>query len=556
MPAFTSLAENQKPGLRFAVSFTEEMSPKPLDGRVLLMISNNDKGEPRFQVSEFQFVSSQLVFGIDVDSLKPGEKALVDHTVFGFPLESIAKIPAGDYRVQAVLHRYETFHRADGHVVKLPMDRGEGQMWKRAPGNLYSEPLKVSLDPLKDEEINIVLDKKIGPVTKPKDTKYIKHIRIKSERLTKFWGRPMHLGAAILLPEGFDTHPDVRYPLAIRHGHFTPTFLGFSPKPPPDNMPERRKARAQSAYDFYKQWTGKNYPRFIVAVVQHPCPYYDDSYGVNSANVGPYGDAITYELIPYIEKKFRGIGKGWARTLYGGSTGGWTALAMQVFYPDEYNGCWAACPDTVDFRSHILVNIYEDKNAYYIKGPWIKYAIPGGRNYQGQVFSTNVAQNHRELAMATKSRSGFQWDAWQAVFSPVGDDGYPKPIWDKLTGDIDKSVAEYWRENYDISYILQRDWCKIGTKLKKKIHIYTGDMDTFYLNNPVYLLEEFLESTTDPYYDGEIIYGDRFEHCWCGHPEHYKTPRTLSYEQFYLPKMEKHIIDTAPPGADVKSRRY
>ncbi len=97
----------------------------------------------------------------------------------------------------------------------------------------------------------------------------------------------------------------------------------------------------------------------IIIEIQHANPYYDDSYAVNSANLGPYGDAITYELIPYLEKKYRCLGAGWARFLYGGSTGGWEALAVQVFYPDEYNGCWAACPDPIDFRAYTVVNIYQ-----------------------------------------------------------------------------------------------------------------------------------------------------------------------------------------------------
>ena len=164
--------------------------------------------------------------------------------------------------------------------------------------------------------------------------------------------------------------------------------------------------------------------------------------------------------------------------------------------------------------------------------------------------------NLRELAIGTKSRSGAQWDIWQAVYSPVGEDGYPKPIWDKLTGEIDHSVAEYWRENYDLSYILQRDWETLGPKLKGKIHIYCGDMDNYYLNNAVYLIEEFLESTKNPYYEGEVDYGDRAEHCWNGDHDRPNAISRLRYHQMFIPRIVERIEKSAPPGADLTNWRY
>ena len=265
------------------------------------------------------------------------------------------------------------------------------------------------------------------------------------------------------------------------------------------------KIEQEYAHQLYKDWTGPDFPRMVMIEIQHANPYYDDSYAVNSANLGPYGDAITYELIPEVEKQFRCLGAGWARFLYGGSTGGWESLAVQIFYPDEYNGCWVACPDPIDFRAYTVVNLYEHKNAYYLDSQFAKTPRPGMRNYLGEVGITLEDMNRRELVLGTNSRSGDQWDIWQAVYSPVGDDGYPKPIWDKVTGQIDHSVAEYWREHYDLGHILQRDWPKIGKKLQGKIHIYCGDMDNYYLNNAVYLVEEFLKSTKDPHYDGEVV---------------------------------------------------
>src|SRR5688572_8172308 len=366
----------------------------------------------------------------------------------------------------SVFHIYETFHRKDGHVVKLPMDRGEGQHWNLAPGNFYSVPVKINFNLKEKSPYKVVLTKIIAPIKEPEDTKYIKHIKIQSKLLTEFWGRPMFLGAHILLPEGWDTHPDVKYPLAIYHGHFPGDFGGWRTTPPDENLKPDTSTRfnnligynkivQQEAYNFYKLWTGPNFPRVIAIEIQHANPYYDDSYAVNSANLGPYGDAITYELIPEIEKRFRGIGKGWARFLYGGSTGGWEAMAVQIFYPDEYNGSWAACPDPIDFRAYTVVNIYEHENAYYADSKWKRILRPGKRNYLGELSATVEDMNHMELALGTNSRSGGQFDIWEAVYSPVGSNGYPKPIWDKLTGKIDRSVAEYWRENFDLGHILK-----------------------------------------------------------------------------------------------------
>ena len=555
---------NPAAGLSFAISFPEASSREPLDGRLLLLVSTDAAKEPRFQINED--LNTQQVFGVDVDGLKPGQETMVDAGAFGYPLRSLSDLKPGEYWVQGLLHRYETFHRADGHTVKLPMDRGEGQQWNSAPGNLYSTPQKITVGAANDGPIKITLDKVIPPIDPPKDTKYIKHVKLKSDLLTKFWGRPMYLGANILLPEGFDSHPDARYPLVIFHGHFPADFDGFRATPADQNLKpdysERfhlsgyNKIQQEYAHKFYEDWTGPNYPRMIIVEIQHANPYYDDSYAVNSANLGPYGDAITYELVPFIEKQFRGIGKGWARFMYGGSTGGWEALAAQIFYPDEYNGAWGACPDPIDFRAYTVVNIYEHNNAYQSEAPWKQTPRPGKRNYLGELAATLQEMNYLELALGTNSRSGGQFDIWQAVYSPVGQDGYPKPIWDKTTGKIDRSVAEYWREHFDLGYILRRDWKTLGPKLEGKLHIYVGEADNYYLNNAVYLVDDFLKSTKDPYYGGEVDYEPRAEHCWNGDHTRPNAIARLRYHQFYAPKIVERILKTAPKDADLTSWRY
>jgi hypothetical protein len=549
----------------FLVSFSAELSGEPQDGRLLLLLSNNDRAEPRFQITDG--LNTQLVFGIHVEGMRAGEVVRIDGSAFGYPIQRISDIPAGEYYVQALLNRYETFTLKSGHTVKLPPDKGEGQQWNLKPDNFYSMPVKIRVNPTEGGVYRITMDKKIPPVEEPVDTKYIRHIKIQSKLLSEWWGRPMYLGAHVLVPEGFDEHPEARYPLMVYHGHFPADFSGFSETPPDPDMDTTdynarfgiygyKKIQAQEAYNFYRQWTSKNFPRFLIIQIQHANPYYDDSYAVNSANLGPYGDAIMYELIPEVEKRFRGIGEGWARFTYGGSTGGWEALAAQIFYPDEFNGCFAACPDPIDFRAFCLVNIYEDKNAYYYESDFKKLERPGYRNYLGQISATLREMNHRELALGTRTRSGQQWDIWEAVYSPQGEDGYPKRIWDKLTGEINREVAAYWRENYDLRYILERDWEKLGPKLEGKIHIYCGDMDNYYLNNAVYLMEAFLEKTRNPYYNGEVDYGDRAEHCWNGDHNNPNYISRLRYNIMYLPKILKRIEKTAPKGADLKSWRY
>ena len=494
-----------------------------LDGRLLVMLSTDSTAEPRFGISDGP--ETQLIFGADVEAWAPGTTRVVADTATGFPLDDLSRVPAGRYRAQALLNRYETFQLATGHTVKLPPDMGEGQQWNRKPGNLYSRPVWVEWDPAAAEPLRLELTEEIPRIDPPADTKYVKHIRVQSERLTEFYGTPMFLGAHVLLPEGFDEHPDARYPLVINHGHFPADLGGWRTEPPDTTVPctysERfqldcyNRIQQQAAYSFYQTWTGPDFPRVLLIEIQHPTPYYDDSYAVNSASQGPWGDAIMYELVPEIERRFRGIGQGWARFTYGGSTGGWEAMAVQVKYPDEFNGAWIACPDPIDFRAYTVVDLYEDDNAYFIESDWKRTPRPGRRDWLGHVSATLEEMNRLELVLGTRSRSGQQWDIWEATFSPQGPDGYPQRIWDKRTGEIDRSVAEYWRENYDLVHILQRDWNQgLGEKLKGKLFIYVGDMDNYYLNNAVYLAEDFLEGTTSPAYGGEVDYGDRAEHCW------------------------------------------
>jgi hypothetical protein len=545
---------------KISIDIKPELEAGLQDGRLLFLLHHSETNEPRFAVNDE--VSSAQVIGMDFEDYQAGKGFDFNLNEFGYPVSDWKEIPNGEYWVQAYIVKYETFNRSDGYTVKMPMDQWEGRQWNRTPGNLYSLPKKIKWDG--KTGVNISIDQINPPVKEPEDTEFIKHIKMKSELLSNFWGRDIYLGAHILLPRDFEKNTNEYYPLMIFHGHFPSDFGGFRTIPPDEGLEDEysprfgiygyNKIQQQEAYDFYNKWISPDFQKFIVIEIQHANPFYDDSYAVNSQNIGPYGDAITYELIPYIEKQFRGIGEGWARFTYGGSTGGWEALAVQVMYPKEYNGCFAACPDPIDFRAYTTVNIYEDENAYYLTGPFRTTDRVGKRNYLGHVSTMLKDMNHKELALGgSKSLSGDQWDIWQAVYSPVGNDGYPQPIWDKLTGEINKEVADHWKENFDLRYIMERDWNKIGKDLEGKIHIYCGDMDNYYLNNAVYLTEEFLENTSNPYYRGEVLYGDRAEHCWNGDPNLPNYITRLRYNTMYLDKIAKRLKETAPAGFDQKS---
>jgi hypothetical protein len=556
--------DGEEPSLEFLISYTGGLVETPQDGRLLLMLATDGDTEPRFQVSNE--VDTQLIFGRNVEDLAAGQTARIDASHPGFPLADLSAVPPGRYYVQALLNRYRDFRLANGKVVSLPPDRGEGQQWNRKPGNLYSLPVEIEVSGTGKQVVKLEMDRRIAEIKPPEDTRYVKHIRMRSEKLSRFWGEDVYLGAHVLLPHGFEENPRARYPIMVFHGHFPADFRGFRTQPPDPGLEPEYSDRfgvegyniiqQQEAYDFYQAWTGEDFPRFLVVEIQHPTPYYDDSYAVNSANQGPYGDALNHELIPYIEQQFRGIGEGWARFTYGGSTGGWEAMATQVFYPDEYNGAFIACPDPIDFRAYLTVNIYEDSNAYFYDSQFQSLPRPGHRDYLGNIRASQHDYNRLEAVLGDRNRSGQQYDIWEATYSPMGDDGYPVRLWDKQTGEIDHEVAAYWRENYDLVHILRRDWATLGPKLEGKLHIYVGDMDNYYLNNAVYLAEEFLESTTDPYYAGEVDYGDRAEHCWNGDHENGNHISRLRYNRMYLPKILERIEQTAPEGADLTSWRH
>ncbi|HET7359084.1 MAG TPA: alpha/beta hydrolase-fold protein [Rhodanobacteraceae bacterium] len=520
-----AIAATPPTGPRIEVSFSAGAHAQPLTGRVYVAISRTDATPPIEQTDP----TGVPLFGHDVANLRPGQAAVIDAGDFGAPLVSLRDVPAGDYWMQPFVNIYTKFVRADGHTVWLHMDQGEGQDWKHSPGNLYGAPVKVHFDPASSRPIRLLADKSIAPIALPKDTPYVKHLRLQSALLSHWWGHPIYLGATVLLPKGYAEHPGVHYPVVYVQGHYSlHAPEGFD--------------RPQSKFRDY--WLADGTPRVIMVTLQHPSPYYDDSYAVNSANDGPYGDAIQDELLPAVEARFRVIRQPWARILTGGSTGGWIAVALQVFHPDFYGGSFALCPDSLDFRYHQIVNVYDDANAYWLDKGWMRVERPDTRKPDGNIESMMKDENWYELAVGDHSRSGGQWDIWEATFGPVGADGYPRRIWDKRSGAIDHGVAAYWKQHFDLRHILQSQWPTLGPKLADKLHIYVGDMDTYYLNMGVRMLDAFLKQAKDPAFGGSIVYQPMAPHCW--------GPRGGKLVQTIVDYVDSH----APAGADLQSWRY
>jgi len=511
----------QGSGPRFEISFTGAAHAAPITGRVYVALTR--ASDPRRTPIDQTGETGVPLFGVNVENLAPGKAAVIDAATFGHPVQSLRDIPAGEYWAEPFVNVYTRFVRADGHTVWLHMDQWEGQDWKRSPGNIYGKPVKITFDPKSSTPIRLVADSVIPPVQVPAETESVKRIKIQSALLTKWWGHPIFLGAVVVLPKGYAAHPDVKYPVVYDEGHFS------------------LRAPAGGGTGF---WLADSTPRVILVTLQHPSPYYDDSYGVNSANNGPYGDAIMQELIPAVESRFRVIGQPWARLLTGGSTGGWISLAHQVMYPDFYGGTWSLCPDGVDFRYHQIVNVYADSNAYWIDHGWMNVERPTQRRPDGNITAMMKDENWSELVQGDHSRSGGQWDIWEATYGPVGADGYPARIWDKRTGVIDHQVAAYWKQHYDLRNILQANWATLGPKLADKINVYVGDADSYFLNMGVHLLDNFLTTATSPKWTGEIVFQPMAPHCW-GPP----MPELLG-------KMAAQMVRNAPAGADVRGWRY
>ena len=488
-------------GPQFVISVDSRLRREPLTGRMFVFVSRVATPEPRLQYGGL--ANTVPIFGRDVDRLRAGGVAVIDAATPGYPVATPRNLPPGDYAIQALANVYTRFPRADGNAIWAHNDRGEGQQFAIAPGNLVSATQRVRIDPAQTQRFTLRLNRVIAASPAPADTTFVRHVRIRSRLLSAFWGVPIYLGAVVLLPKDYDPAGSRRYPAVYVQGHFSPNpAFGFDPVARPETTAERAArtsaTNAESAYDFTQAWLHGDAPPMVAITFQHPTPYYDDSYAVNSANNGPYGDALMTELLPRIEAEFHLIRGGRGRFLTGISTGGWEALALQIYHPDAFNGAWAIAPDPVDFHRLQLTDLYADSSAFSTqRTAWISSEIPAQRSSDGNTVQTMREESRLEMVLGSRGRSGEQFNAWDAAYGPVLQDGYPGEMWDKGTGLIDRDVVDSMRDHgFDLRDYLQANWAKIGARLVGKLHVDVGDEDDYFLNLACYRLQAFLDQTS------------------------------------------------------------
>jgi hypothetical protein len=484
---------------RFEVSFPAAAHAGPITGRLVVVVAKAAEPEPRMLVSP----SGPAVFGVDVDALRPGQTAVVDARAASYPT-ALDSLPPGEYYVQPVLNVYERATRADGKTIWVHLNDGTQEFFTIAPGNLYGDVQKVRVG---NGTVRVTMTHVVPPAPKPTDTEWVKHARIQSDRLTRFWGRPIYVNATVLVPKGWAERPDARWPAIYTLGHSVP--FGFTTDSSRNAGRINPVTGVETGFDLSKAWRGDDFPRVVAISLEQQTPYFPDSYSVNSANNGPYGDAIVEEIIPALERQFRLVEAPWGRHVEGASTGGWQSLALQLQHPDFFGGAWVLQPDPIDFRRWQLVDVYADTNAFVVQtGPFTTTERPFRRTTEGQVTWTNRQLSRFENVLGSRGRSGYQIEAWEAIYGPTDADGYPKPLWDKRTGSIDRTVAAYMQEHgFDLRDYAERNWSTLGPKLAGKLHFFAGDMDDFYLNLAVYRFDEFLKSTTNPRSDATFSYG-------------------------------------------------
>lgn len=535
----------------------ERPAATTLDGRVLVIVTRNGDTEPRLQGPGLT-ENTPPYWGIDVDGLSAKRSVELrggDKRVYGFPLPALNDLPEGEYHVQAFMNVYETFHRSDGSTVKLHMPCGDGHRVIWGTGNVYSDVQKVQITN-SSKPVRLELSQVIPPFypTPPGGTcqqvntpesQHVKLVKIKSELLSKFWGRRMYIAASVLLPKGYEEHPEARYPVIYAMNHHPRAYSAAGSQNPNQSLVFGNFNEA-GTNPFSQSWLADNRRRVIVVRPLSENPFYDTSYWVDSPNVGPYGRVLTEELLPEIDRRFRTIGESWARTQTGGSSGGWMTLAPQVFYPDLFGGAFALFPDNPDFRSFWLINLYQDANAYWNLSEWRRWPRPYIRDHlTGNTIATTEEWAHLELAIGgDKHRSGEYFHQLEATWGPQGPDGYPLPAWDALTGEIDPAAAEQYRK-YDISAYLAQNWSTLEPKLRGRLFFWVGDDDNYFLDQGIKLLRERL-ATLSPPSDAQFVILPDTGH---GGPS-FSTPAQR------VELMANHMANQAPAGADVTTWLY
>tara|TARA_R110000787_G_scaffold86285_12_gene184136 strand:+ start:16110 stop:17648 length:1539 start_codon:yes stop_codon:yes gene_type:complete len=471
------IGQQESTKLAFNVSVNEELKATfKTNGRLLIYMTTMDNKEPR---NSSVYNGNGFVFG---KNIKNWDKDETKH------------LNGNGNWVKTANWNFNSVPHGDYHIQLVWSQNGSSESQINSPGNLYSESVKVNTKV--KQEITISLSK-IIPERKLIENDLVKLFSMQSDTLSKWWGRPMNIKASVLLPSGYSKNPNKNYPIRYNVAGYGGRYT--------------RVNRLVNNEEFTSWWSSKEAPQIITVFLDGEGPF-GDNYHLDSDNSGPYGAMLINELLPKIEKQFRVIGTSKTRFVDGCSTGGWVSLALQLFYPEKFNGCWSYSPDPVSFNKMQLVNIYNDKNAFYNDRMYLR---PSMRDINGDPkfsIKEEISYENVDGESNTYTTSGGQWSAWNALYSPKGKDGLPTPIFDPVNGAIDKQVAEHWKE-YDLLVYTKANWAELGPKVEGKINIWMGDMDNFYLNNSMRDFDTYLKSATNPKSDAQIEFSPMKAHC-------------------------------------------
>ncbi len=445
--------------------------PITSDGRLMVFFSKSDETEPRFY-SESAYRKDEVVLGMDLDDWN-GKKHTFQAQA-GYPFSSLDTLPDGRWFAQALY---------DSNTLAADIN---------AEHNLYSDV--VAFEKGKNNTLRLTLSHAVPAESLPEDSEYVRYFKFRSALLSQFWGTDVYLRAAALLPPGFNEETASQYPVLFQVGGFRSRYT-------------RVQQYTESA-GFDAIWSKS---RTVIIFLDGEAPY-GDSYQIDSANNGPYGDATWLEFMPWLYQQLGLNMSAKQRYITGCSTGGWVSLAMQLYYPRLFNGTWSFSPDGVDFRAFQLVDLYSDDNAFVNE-----YGLdrPSSRDKDGELRFTIRQEVAMEKALGrgnSFTTGSGQWGGWNAVYSPKDGLGKPQPVWDDVTGDIDQATVAYW-ERYDLNKVLASRWAKDGKDLQGKIHIWMGDMDEYYLNNALHPFEATLNSLTNPKPNADIRWHRNTGHC-------------------------------------------
>lgn len=544
--------------LSIRVSLPPGLAPTPLTGRLLIMFapleaeSNDDL---RLDLSPT--TEAIAFFGENVQAWRPGQMLTLSAHATGFPYATLLQLPPGRYRLQASFERYERYRRADGHTLYLPIieSLGNSSTADAMPRRWYSPAESIVWEGRQTPK-PLILNIPVSDPPAFRDTPWVKSLRVRSQRLSEFWGRDIFLGALVTLPVGYDEHPHLRYPWLIRLGGLPLTPSHWRERAPAANlsMSSLEWRSQQAAWENFQYWQAPSTPRMVLVELQHPTPYADSSLATNSLNNGPYADAIRYELIPAIEDAFRVEQASWARVLTGAADGGWSALALQLRYPQDFNGAWAICPDPVDFRHFGLVDLQHDTNALFMKGRHLQLPRAARRDASGATLAELPAVSRWEQALADRARSRETWHRWEAAFSPQDPSGYPRRLWRPDTGVIDDETAEYWYQQHDLLGVLQGHSPEVRADLRGKLRVRIGDRDAYFFDNAVRSFAETLQSTY-PELALSVDFGEGVAECWSGRHDLPPAEARWRHIQDLLPWAFERAAQAAPAGTGLSRWR-